>query len=609
MESTIGSHRRESEVFKRRLGIIPIFVVVAFSIILLKIGYLQLVEGKKFRSLSENNRIRIKRIPALRGMILDRKGDILVDNRPSFVLSIIPEDVKDLDVTINRISAITHVDEDVLRNRLKEQKGKPRFVPVRLIEDMSWEMMGKLEVNRLNLPGVIVDVVPRRYYPHGKLAAHILGYLGEIAEGELKQGTFQGYRPGDLIGRFGVEQRLETYLRGRDGGRQVEVDAAGRELMIIKEVSSFPGNNLVLTLDVRIQKVVEEAFGSRAGAVVVGDPTTGEILAITSHPSFDPNDFAGGISLYSWNELVNNPNDPLQNRIIKGQYPPGSTFKIITAAAVLQEGLIQPETKLFCPGSFSLGNREYRCWKKRGHGWVNMHEAIVQSCDVYFYQIGLRLGIDRLAHYARAFKMGRTTRFDLDGEKPGLVPTSSWKLKRFHRPWQKGETLSVAIGQSYMLVTPLQQFVAYSALVNGGRVIVPRVIDRIEDTDGHVLRRFSNGLSERIPVSKKNIQIIKEALHGVVNEPHGTGWRARLKEISVGGKTGTAQVVRLKDEDDVEDDIEKIPYQLRDHAWFIAFAPTTEKSKIVVVVLAEHGGSGGRESAPIAKKIIQEYFF
>jgi penicillin-binding protein 2 len=271
MKSTIGAYHREGEVFKKRLGIIPIFIVVAFSILLLKIVYLQLVEGEKFRNLSENNWIRIKRVAALRGMILDRKGEILVDNRPSFVLSIIPEDVKDLDKTFEKIGLLTLVDKDQLVKKFREGKGNPPFVPVRLIEDLSWEMMGKLEVNRLNLPGVIVDVLPRRYYPHGKFAAHLLGYLGEITDGELKKGAFQGYRPGDLIGRFGVEQKFEISLKGRDGGKQVEVDAAGRELKVISEVLSLPGNNLILTLDVIIQKAVEEALGTKSGAVVVGD--------------------------------------------------------------------------------------------------------------------------------------------------------------------------------------------------------------------------------------------------------------------------------------------------------------------------------------------------
>ncbi len=599
-------HDPEDKELKLRFNVAFGIVATIFAVLVFRLWYLQLFQGAKFREFSQENHLRTITIPAPRGMILDRKGRILADNQPSFDLYLIPEDVNDRKGTIGRIGKILKVKPQELEDKLKEAeaKGIPPFKPVKLRSGISWEGLAKIEANRINLPGIIVQVGPQRYYPHGALASHLIGYLGEIDREELKRLGKERlqYRLGDLIGRYGVEERMETYLKGKDGGKTIQVDALGRALpVVLNEIEPIPAHNVVLTIDLDLQAYSKRIFTGKLGSVIAMNPQNGEVLAMVSNPSFDPGLFAAGTSEQQWERLRNDPLNPLENKSIRGQYPPASTYKLITAIAGLEEGAITPGRKLVCKGSYRLGRRRYGCWKRWGHGPMDLYQALVQSCDVYFYRVGRLLGIDKLAEYARGFGLGVPTGIDLSNEKAGLVPTSSWKLEATGEEWIKGETLSAAIGQSFNLVTPLQLLNAYCAIANGGKLMLPRVVQKVETVEGEVVKQFPPRQIGVLPASPSTLDFLKKALAGVVNAPKGTGWAARIKGVNVAGKTGTAQVISQKDKS------KELPFELRDHAWFVAFAPL-EEPEIAVVVLIEHGGHGGKAAAPIARKVIQKYF-
>jgi penicillin-binding protein 2 len=410
--------RDDSIFWRRRFLWILLGAVGVFVILILRLWQLQVLQGETFDRLSDKNRIRLRRIPFTRGIISDRRGRVLADNRPAFRLMGVPAEILSPRETIIRLREGVSLDgRDMVGAVSRAQNGAP-FRPLTLKEDLPWDEVAWVETHRLDLPGIWVEVEPRRFYPYGTIASHLLGYVGEISKDLLTRWRGRGYRVGDLVGMSGLEWMLESYLRGRDGGQQVEVDAQGRQLMVIQEVAYQPGANLVLTQEMPLQIAAEETLGDRAGAIVVGDPNTGEIFAAVSHPSFDPNLFSEGISAKAWQALMEDPLDPLQNRVIMSQYPPGSTYKIITALAGLEEGVISPTTRLYCPGYFEIGDRKFKCWKESGHGWIRLREAVVESCDVFFYQVGQKVGVDRLAKYARGFGLGRPTGFDHDTEKP-----------------------------------------------------------------------------------------------------------------------------------------------------------------------------------------------
>jgi penicillin-binding protein 2 len=406
---------------------------------------------------------------------------------------------------------------------------------------------------------------------------------------------------GDYIGQVGVEKVQERGLRGKKGAREIEVDALGHELRMIAERDPSPGLNLVLTLDMGLQRLVEAEMAGQPGSIVVMDPRNGEILAMANNPAFDPNQFVAGISLPNWMYLIKDPRKPLQNRAIQAQYPPGSTYKMIMATAALEEGIINPKTTVQCNGVFPFGNRVFKDWKQGGHGAVNVHSALVQSCDVFFYTMGQRLGIDTIARYAKGFGLGAPTGFDLAHEKAGLVPSTAWKRAARGEPWYPGETISAAIGQGYNLVTPIQLLNVISALANGSTLYKPQVVKRLETSDGKTVEEFPPQRLGEIPARPETIRIVQQALWGVVNEPRGTGWRARHEAIGVAGKTGTVQVIANSPKGD------KLPERFRDHGWFVAFAPF-EDPQLALVILGEHGGRGGSTYAHIARKIVEYYF-
>ena len=506
-----------------------------------------------------------------------------------------------MDALVPVLGSALSMEPEKLQARLEAARGTPLHQPLKIKSDIAREELAAVETRKLDLPGVVVDVVIRRNYPYKNFASHLIGYLGEISQDELDKEEFSGHKLGYLVGKYGIEQVFEMDLMGENGGRQVEVNAMGQKIRVVGQVEPNPGNNLDLTLDVELQKAAEDAMAGKRGAVVALDPRNGDVLAIVSKPDFDPNLFARGITPENWKSIVDNPAHPLQNRAIQGQYPPGSVYKIIMALAGLEEKVITPETGFYCGGAYPFGNREYRCWKKEGHGPVTLRRALVESCDVYFYNVGMRLGVNRIAKYASAAGLGNATGFPLGREKPGLIPTSAWKLKRFGIPWQLGENLSIAIGQGYNLATPIQIACSVSALFNGGRYYQPRIAYRMRAPHGEVLKEFPPQVLREIQLSPENVEFVREALWGVVNAPGGTGSRAKVEGFNVAGKTGTSQVVQRK-----EGRGDPTSPELQDHAWFACFAPAFNP-EITVVVLVEHGGGGGATAAPVARQVMENY--
>ena len=593
--------KRETPEIQKAFLAANILIVVAFSLIFSRLWYLQILNGEYFKGLSENNRIRIQEIAAPRGTLFDRNGVPLVNSFPSFDVSIYRQDVPDMKALIPVLTRVLSLDPLRLRARLEGARGIPPHQPLKIKTDIPRRELAAVETRRMDLPGVVVNVVIRRNYPYKNLASHLIGYLGEVSEHELGMEEFVNHKLGYLVGKYGIEQKFELELMGESGGRQIEVNALGQKIRVLGQVEPSPGNSVHLTLDLELQKAAEKAMAGKQGAVVVMNPQNGDILAMASKPDFDPNLFARGISPDNWKSILDNPARPLQNRAIQGQYPPGSIFKILVAMAGLEEKLITPETTFQCTGSYPFGNREYQCWKKEGHGQVNLRKALVESCDIYFYQLGMRLGVNRIAKYASAAGLGTPTGFPLGLEKTGLVPTSSWKMKRFGVPWQGGENLSIAIGQGYYLATPLQIACTLSALFNGGKYYQPRIVQGVRAPDGEVRREYPPLVLRNILISPETIEFVREALWEAVHSPAGTGGRAKVEGFNIAGKTGTSQVIQRK-----EGKPEPIPAELQDHAWFACFAPAFSP-EIVVVVLVEHGGGGGSAAAPLAKKVLETY--
>ncbi len=603
-----GPHAAEG-----RIGLIAFGIVLAFVIFAVRLFQLQIVEGADLRSRSEQNFVRTIRLEAPRGDIVDRDGRILATTRPAYRVQVIPNELHGGDATFRALGQILDEAPQELSTRVGKPRGRKRFQPVLLRGDLGYERFAQVESHRYALPGVVTHIGPRRDYVDGATAAHLLGTIGEIGTRQLALPQFAGYEQGEVVGQFGLEAKLESHLRGKAGGRNMVVDVAGREIELLDELKPVPGGRVVLTLDKDLQRAAEEAFRStdpekpdHMGAVVALDPNNGDVLALASIPAYDPNAFAGGIDSATWDALVSDPWKPLRNRAVSGEYSPGSTYKAVVAAAGLAEKEITREEEIFCPGHYRLGRRVYRCWKRGGHGDVNMDAALKGSCDVYFYDLGVRLGIDRIAKYARGFGFGQQTKIDLAAEKSGLIPTMEWKLRAKGEEWIKGETVSAAIGQGYNLVTPIQLAVSYAAIANGGRVMRPKLIKRYETWDRELISVESPEEFARVPVSREILKVVTEGLVDVVHGEEGTGGRARVAGIQVAGKSGTTQVVSLDLVKDMEP--EEIPIRYRDHALFAAFAPA-EAPEIVVVALVEHAGEGGGTvAAPIVQKVMARYF-
>jgi penicillin-binding protein 2 len=594
----------DTDWYKQRITGVIMCALAAFVVLFIRLIYLQVIMGDEYRRLSLNNSIRLQSIDPARGRLYDRNSDLLVDNRPSFDVNITLKDAEPLQRTLAKLSRHLQTPADTLLSQIKQTRDASAYQPRLLKQDVGRNTLAAIEVNKFNLPGVSVDVNLRRHYIYGRMAAHLIGYLSEISPAELKSGLYPDSRSGDLIGKFGAEKVYENSLRGKRGGRQVEVNANGLVVRILKTVDAEPGHYVFLTIDQRLQHRTEALLDGVVGAAVAIEPGTGQILALASSPSFDQNVFVGGISHEQWDSLISNPFRPMSNRAIQGEYPPGSTYKIITALAGLEEGVIDDQTTFNCPGYYRFGNRVYRCWKKGGHGKVDILKAVEESCDVFFYQVGQRLGVDRLAWYAKAFGLGSPTGIFLDQEAHGLIPTAAWKKKRTGIPWQGGETLSIAIGQGFNLATPLQMAVLAATVGNGGNRYRPMILSSIKLADGQILQKNERRLTGKLPISPVNLDLVKLGLWKVVNGENGTARGSRLADIDMSGKTGTSQVISRKEGETISE--EDVPIHLRAHAWFVAYAPS-EQPTIAVAVVVEHGEHGSGAAAPIAREMIKTY--
>ena len=592
---------REIMESKSRVLLLSFIVGAAFLLLILRLWHLQILNQEDYRSMSENNRLRFVPVAASRGAIMDRNGKVLVSNRPSFSLAVIPQEVKDKEALLTQLSSLLRLDRTEMSERWEKGKGRAKYYPIVLASNITRDQVEIVEENRLMLPGVEVEMKPVREYSSGVLAAHLLGYIGEISENELNAKGFEQYNSGDYIGKIGIERALDNELHGGDGGRQLEVDARGRVLRTISETYPTVGNSVVLTIDAAVQKQAELAFGEQAGAAVALDVNSGEILAFVSKPGFDPALFSGKLAADKWKEYLGDKRHPLENKALTGQYPPGSTFKIITALAGLHEKKINDSTSITCTGSYNLGTSTFKCWNKHGHGVTSLKKSLRESCDVYYYQLGEKLGVDKIASAANAFKLGTPMGIGLQNEKAGLIPTAEWKQKRFGKRWYQGETLSVAIGQGYVLMTPIQMASMIATVANEGTVFRPHLVKRIVDADGKQLTEMRPEVIGTAGFSKESYRLVKQGLFAVVNESGGTGGMARMYDVRVAGKTGTSQVVKMRDGN------RGTPYQFRDHALFVAFAPY-DKPEIAVAVVVEHGEHGGSAAAPIVARILRTYF-
>jgi len=588
-------HPEDQERARRTLKWFTLIFLALFAVLAMRLWFLQLVTGEELLKKSEHNRLRLQDLPPWRGMILDRRGEVLVANRSSFDLMVFLEDVTDLATLARRLGALFGLDPQQTHALLEGARQAGQQI-LRIKGDLSWQELSLVETYKAELQGVFIQVQPKREYPHQHLACHVLGYLGEITETQLKSGRFPQAKMGDYVGRCGIEMAWENHLRGQRGFRRIEVDAYGRELGQLDLQPSTPGANVYLTLDLKMQQEAEACLQDKVGAIVALEPHTGRILALASSPSFPQEAFEKGLSAAEWHKLSTHKDHPLENRALKGQYPPGSTFKIVMALAALEEKVITPTSVVYCNGSFPLGNHVFRCWRKGGHGAVNLYKALVQSCDVYFYTVGRKLGIERIAKWSRAFGLGEPTGLKLDTELSGLVASPAWKLARFKAPWQEGDTISVSIGQGYNLVTPLQMAQVVAAVANGGVLYQPQLVERVESPAGEVLYQFQPQIKSRLPASPANLALLQKALAGVVKE--GTGRAAKLPHVEVAGKTGTSQVVALEKREGRKKD-----KKYEHHAWFVAYAPA-DSPQVALSVIVEHGGGGATGAAPLAQRVL-----
>jgi len=574
-----------------RIGFLQVLTVALVVLLLGYFWYLQVLRGRYYRELAENNRIRTLAIAAPRGRLLDRHGHLLVENRPSFNLMLNPEDTDDIDGTLARLGRVLQAAEGPMREQLSR---RDRLRPVTVKADASLTDVTALEARRLELPEASVEVIPLRAYPLAAAAAHALGRVGEVTERQLRSPEFAGLEARALVGQAGLELRYNRELMGRDGQRRVIVNSRGVEVAEAGRDDPAEGPDLTLSLDAELQRVMDRALQGRSGSAVALDPRTGEVLAMTSLPSYDPNEFSTGIDPAAWGRLASDPETPLMNRVIQGQYAPGSVFKIVMATAALEEGVVSRSTTFYCPGYLTLYDTPFRCAKPSGHGFVNVVQALTHSCNVFFYQVGVRLEIERIARYARLFGLGARSGIDLPHEASGLVPDSAWKRRTYRLPWYPGETVSVAIGQGQTTTTPLQLARMTAVIASGGKLVVPHMLRAIGG-------RPVEGLAPRdLALRPETLQLVSEGMCGVVNAG-GTGWRARLPDVRVCGKTGSAQLVS-------HDRLARgATPDLQPHGWFVAYAPA-EAPRIALAVLVENGGSGGEAAAPVARQILEQFF-
>jgi penicillin-binding protein 2 len=592
------------EIFRPRLRIAVAIALIFMAILLARLWHMQLIEGESYDEKSRHNRVRLIRLSPSRGKILDVKGLVLAEDRPSFTFSIVPAELENPKQLMESFSSILGISEERMRALIERSRLVPRFMNFPIKKNMSLEEVSLVRSSSTDQKGVLLEVKPLRLYPFGEALCHELGNLGELSADELGKAARLGYRPGDLAGKSGIEKEYEPYLRGQDGWEEIEIDAKGRQLANLSRKPARAGADVTLTIDVDLQRYLEEIFIHRAGSAVAVDPDSGRIIAMVSKPGFDLNLFSPSISEREWKTLTADPLHPLENRSVRGLYSPASAFKIVTAAGALSEKLVTPSQKFMCTGKLELAGQTFRCWNHAGHGEMSLHRAIVESCDMYFYQLGRLLGPDRMAHYSSLFGLGKPTGLGLPQELPGLIPSPAWKQRNYGDSWKDGETLNFAIGQGYLVATPIQLALMTAAVANGGRLLRPAIVQRISSPEQGLIFEHEPVTRWNVPLAPKDLETLRSAMNGVVSEAKGTGRRARLPGIRIAAKTGTSQVIREKR---LTGDSEEIPYHERTHAIFVAYVDDRPK-KIALVVIVEHGGAGGLSAAPIARKIIARYY-
>ena len=608
--SEFKNYQQEKHHFRLRLGVAVFAVLICFSLLGGRLFYLQMTKYDYFQTLAENNRISLVPIAPNRGLILDRNGVVLAHNFFAYTLEITPAKVENLDQTIDNIGKLVQITPNDRKRfkKLRAQSHSCESIPLRT--HLNEEEAARFAVNRYRFPGVEIKSRLFRHYPQGKLGAHLIGYIGRINDRDLqaldKADALSNYKGSDHIGKSGLEQYYERNLHGITGFQQVEIDADGHAVRVLSSTPPIHGDNLILSIDSNLQRIAEEAFGERRGALVAINPQNGEVLAFVSQPGFDPNLFVDGIDSESWKALNESLDRPLINRPLRGIYPPGSTFKPFVALAGLEAGKREPPFTISDPGYFSLPghSHRYRDWKPGGHGQVDVRRAIAVSCDTFFYGLAVELGIDNLASFVSHFGFGKRTGIDIKGEAEGLMPTPEWKWRRWKQRWYPGETVIAGIGQGYTLVTPLQLAHATATLANNGIAIRPHLVASIQETASGINRPIPIATMDQIPLKPENIELVKQGMMDVT-VPGGTAASIGAgSPYAIAAKTGTAQVIGIKQNEKWDES--KVAERLRDHALFIAFAPA-EDPKIAVAVIVENGSHGGSAAGPVARKVMDYY--
>lgn len=596
-----------SKMFSRRALMLAGGKGALVSALIARMYYLQVIEADRYTMLSEENRVSMRLLAPPRGLILDRNGTAMAVNQHNYRVLVVSEQTPSLDYTLDALSQIISLGDHDRARVIKEARRRRSFVPITVRENLSWEEVARIEVNAPDLPGVLIDVGQSRYYPLEHLGAHILGYVAAVSENDQTNTDPLEELPGFRIGKAGVEKIYDMALRGRGGTSQEEVNAVGRVMRELERREGEPGVDLTLTLDMRLQEYAAQRLGDESAAVVVMDIHTGEVIVMASTPSFDPNAFNRGLTHDEWKNLSTNPLAPLQNKAISGTFAPGSTFKMVVAIAALEAGVISPEQTVLCRGHTEMGSMKFHCWKKGGHGSVDLLNAIKSSCDVYFYEIARRVGFDKVAEVANRFGLGVPTGIDLPNERSGLIPNRAWKRKALNQPWHPGETLINGIGQGYCLTTPLQLAVMTARIANGGQQVIPHVArDLIVDKQAIPRNSYT---WKSCGVSQRSLNLVRKGMNAVSNEPGGTAFRARIEQegMWLSGKTGTAQVRRItmRERETGVKKNEDLPWKERDHALFVAYAPE-DAPRYSIAVVVEHGGGGSAVAAPIARDIMLE---
>ncbi len=590
-----------SKSFSRRAFVVGACQGALLTVLGGRLAWLQIVQGRKYKTLSDRNRINTKMVAPSRGEIVDRFGVPLAVNNQNFRVLLVPEQAEDVDAALKKLARLVDLSDNRIQKIIKESKKSSSFVPLEVADSLNWDEVAKIEVNLTDLAGMSIDEGEIRNYPFEDSTGHLIGYVGAVNKAELADGDHVLSLPGFRIGKTGIEKSFDKDLRGSAGNSQMEVNVSGREVRRLEENKSQNGERVVLSIDAELQRYVQQRLSdNKSASAVIMDSHTGAIYAMVSHPSFDPNLFIRGIDTERWQELLSNPAFPLNNKAISGQYPPGSTFKMVTAMAALETGVANSTIRVKCTGRYEYGKDGFYCWKHSGHGSVNLTTSLMKSCDTYYYKLCTDVGIDNIAKMGRRLGLGEKYNFDLREERSGLMPTKDWKLARDGKPWRPGQTIIASIGQGFVLATPMQLAVMTSRLVNGGYAVKPWLVAQLGD------KKLHSGKWPSLGLNQKHLAMVKKGMDYVVEHKDGTAHKARIEDVGMqmGGKTGTAQVKRLTRADRLKGlKNDEIQWKLRDHALFVGYAPI-DNPRYVCSVVVEHGGGGSSTAAPIARDLL-----